>query len=222
MTSDAGYLQHETESQFLEDLRARYEGNGFTFTAHPERAKLPDFLGSYIPDALAQKPGQNVAIEVKRRPSTSAERALKEIRQLFNGQPDWQFQVVFMGADPLQQVAIPAAGVATIRSGINEIRALLVQRHLRSAFILAWSLLEAALRALEGRTTAGPLTAGTVVQTLGMNGYIGPDLERRVRELVELRNRVVHGDLVADPTTADVELILSAIEDTLNTRAAKR
>ena len=53
-----------------------------------------------------------------------------------------------------------------------------------------------------------------------MNGYIEPELERRMRDLVTLRNRVVHGDLAAEPAVADVELILSAIEATLNAHAA--
>ncbi len=220
MTSDAQYLESETEDQFIERLRARYEENGFTFIVHPERAKLPDFLGSYIPDALAQKPGHNVVIEVKRRPTGSTERALKDIRRLFDGCPDWQFQVVFMGADPLQPVTIPAAGTAAIRSRVSEIRALMVEGHLRSAFVMAWSLLEAALRNSSREIATGPLTPGTVVQTLAMNGYIEPELERRMRDLVTLRNRVVHGDLAAEPAVADVELILSAIEATLNAHAA--
>ena len=53
-----------------------------------------------------------------------------------------EFQVVFMGADPLQPVTIPAAGTAAIRSRVSEIRALMVEGHLRSAFVMAWSLLK--------------------------------------------------------------------------------
>ena len=220
MTSDAQYLESETEGQFLEGLRARYEDSGFAFTVQPERAKLPGFFGSYVPDAVAQKPGHNVAIEVKNRPTPSTERALKDIRRLFDGRPDWHFQVVFVGADPLQPATIPVAGAPAIRSRINEIRALIDQGHVRSAFVMAWSLLEAALRTLDSKITTSPLTPGTVVQTLAMNGAIEPDLERRMRDLVTLRNRVVHGDLAAEPAIADVELILSAIEATLNAQAA--
>jgi hypothetical protein len=221
MASHARSLEKETEAQFIEGLRDRYEEQGFTFTVHPARASLPDFLGSYIPDAVAQKPGRNIAIEVKRRSGPDTERALRDIRRLFDGRPEWQFQVVFMGADPLQSMTIPTVTTASIRPRINEIRALIVQGHLRSAFVMAWSILEATVRALDGRGETGPLTPGTVVQTLATNGWIEPEMERRMRDLIALRNRVVHGDLAAEPARADVELILSAVEASLRADAAQ-
>src|SRR5437762_3580441 len=109
MTRSVQHLQ-VTETQFMDNLRDRYEKEGFNFVTHPERNKLPEFLGEYIPDAIAQKPGRNVVIEVKGRPNPMAERSIREIRRLFDGHPDWQFQVFFMSADPLQSVKIPIAG----------------------------------------------------------------------------------------------------------------
>jgi uncharacterized protein YutE (UPF0331/DUF86 family) len=207
--------EQDTEAQFMEGLRARFEDEGFTFTTHPETAQLPDFLGSYVPDALAQKPGHNVAIEVKRRVRPSTARAMKDIRRRFEGHADWHFHAVFMGSDPLQSVTIPTSTPATIRSRVSEVRALTTHGHHRPAFIMAWSLLEATLRTLSGATVVRPATPGTVVQALAMNGYIEPEMERNMRALVDLRNRIVHGDLAAEPATADVELVLSAIEETL-------
>jgi uncharacterized protein YutE (UPF0331/DUF86 family) len=210
----------DSEAQFIETLRERYEGEGFSFTLHPQREQLPAFLGSYVPDALAQKPGHNVAIEVKRRPSPPTEPALKDIRRLFEGHSDWQFHVVFMGTDPLQSTEIPTSAPGAVRGRVDEIRALIVQGHHRAAFIMAWSLLEAALRALTSETVSRPRTPGTVLQTLATKGYIEPDIEGRMRSLIDLRNRIVHGDLAAEPAPADIELVLSAIEETLSTDAS--
>lgn len=220
MTSEAVSWEQQTERRFIESLRARYEGEGFAFTVEPEAAKLPDFLRSYRPDALAQKAGHNVAIEVKRRPGPSTDRALKDIRRLFEGHPDWQLHVVFMGTDQLQSITIRAAEPARIRSLVSEVRRLIAVGHSRAAFVMAWSLLEAALRSREGETTSRPRTVGTVVQTLAMNGYIGPDVERRMRDMIDLRNRIVHGDVAAEPAIADVEIILSAVEETLSADAS--
>lgn len=216
MTLQAQSWQPETEGEFIESLRARYEEEGFTFTAHPEATSLPGFLGSYVPDALAQKTGRNVVIEVKRRQTPSTEHALRDIRRLFEGRSDWQFHVFFIGADPLRSIIIPSAGPEAVSSRVEEVRSLIAQGHLRPAFLMAWSLLEAALRTLDSDTTDRPRTPDTVVQTLAMNGYIEPEKEQHMRALISLRNRVVHGDLTAEPTTADVELVLSAIEETLN------
>jgi len=208
------------EVQFLEGLRQRYEAEGFSFITAPDRADLPSFLGSYMPDAIARKQGQNIAIDVRRRQSPATQSAVQEIRRLFEGRADWQLNVVFMGTDPLSSLTIPPAQPAAIRKSMEEVAALGATDHRRAAFVMAWSLLETALHSLGSETTSKPLTPGTVVQTLAMNGYIEPELERRMRALVELRNRVVHGDLNAEPTLAEIELVLSAIRHALAAEAA--
>ena len=207
--------RQDSEARLLEGLRAYYEGEGFTFKIAPEARELPDFLGSYVPDALAQKPGLNIAIEVKPRNLPAAQHSLQKIRRLFEGHPDWQFNVVSMGADPLQRVTIPSAPPEMIRARIDEVRDLNNEGHHRAAFVMAWSLLEAALHSVGGETSAKPRTPGTIVQTLAMNGYIDPELERRIRSLIDLRNRIVHGDLSLEPRSTDVELVLSAVGETL-------
>ena len=212
-------LGQEADAQFMETLRSRFEKAGFAFTADPAPETLPGFLGSYRPDALAQKPGQNIAIEVKRGFSPSASTGLTEICHLFRGQPDWHLQVIYQGADSAETLPIPAADETTIRNGEDEIRRLLTAREVRPAFVMSWSLLEAALRNADKETPRRPRPAGTVVQTLAMNGYITPDEERRLRALANVRNRIVHGDLVAEVSERDVESILSAIDATLSAPA---
>jgi uncharacterized protein YutE (UPF0331/DUF86 family) len=220
VSSPAQAWSQEAEGQFLNGLRSRYEAQGFSFTIAPDPADLPAFLGSYKPDALARKPGLNIAIEVKRHPSPATQKRLQDIRRLFEGHPDWQFSVVFMGYEPLQSVTIPPAPPAAIRRRMDEVAMLNAGGHHRAAFVMAWSLLEAALHSIVGETTSKPRTPGTVVQTLAMNGYIEPEMERRMRTLIELRNRIVHGDLNAEPTSTEVELVLSAIQETLPADAA--
>jgi uncharacterized protein YutE (UPF0331/DUF86 family) len=103
---------------------------------------------------------------------------------------------------------------------MEEVRALEKQGHHRPAFVMAWSLLESALQSVNDDMTSKPRTPGTVVQTLAMNGYIAPDVERRMRGLIALRNQIVHGDVAAEPAAADVNLMLTAIEETLATSMA--
>jgi uncharacterized protein YutE (UPF0331/DUF86 family) len=220
MISPAQTLSQDAEEEFLERLRARYEDQGFAFTIAPNSRELPDFLGSYSPDAVAKKAGLNIAIEVKRHQTLTTQHSLQKIRRLFEGHPDWEFNVVYIGIDPLQPVTIPSAPPAMIRARVDEVRTLNSEGHHRAAFVMAWSLLEAALHSIGGETTNKPHTPGTVVQTLAMNGYIEPEMERRMRSLIELRNKIVHGDLNAEPGSVDVELVLSAISETLAANAA--
>lgn len=220
MASPAQARSREAEVEYLEDLRKRYEAEGFIFTIAPNRSLLPDFLGSYQPDALAQKPGLNIAIEVKQQQSQASQAQLKDIRRLFDGHPDWQFNVAFIGTSPLQSLGITPAAEGDIVRRIVEVRALSRQGHLRAAFIMAWSLLEAALLSMERDANQRPRTPGTVVQTLAMNGYIAPDSEVRLRDLVGLRNRIVHGDVLAEPSASDVNVVLDAVEQALIVGAA--
>jgi hypothetical protein len=75
-------------------------------------------------------------------------------------------------------------------------------------------------KALDTASGRRPRTPGTVVQALAMLGYLDPEAERRMRTLIELRNRIVHGDLDAEPAIEEVELVLSAVSHTLNENAA--
>ncbi len=208
------------EAQFMEGLRARYERQGFTVQFEPHPHDLPDFLGTYRPDAIAQKPGQNVAIELKQRNTSTTQASLQRIRKLFDGQPDWRFDVVFMGNDQGQRISIPAASPEMLRARIDEVRAMANEGQLRAAFVMAWSLLEAAFHAALSDAPNRPSTPGSVLQALAMNGYIQPEIERRLRSLVDLRNRIVHGDVNAEPMPNDVDLVLSAISETLTASVA--
>jgi hypothetical protein len=210
----------EGEAEFLEGLRSSYEAEGFTFTIGPDQSMLPPFLGTYVPVALAQKPGLNIAIEMKRRQSQATQARLQDIRRLFDGHPDWRFSVFFAGGDPLQSVTIPAASPADIRKRMEEVRALVRQGQRRPAFVMAWSLLEAALQSAEEKASSKPRTPGTVLQTLAMDGYISAEMERRMRKLITLRDQIVHGDVMSDPVPDDVNLVLAAIEETLAVHAA--
>jgi uncharacterized protein YutE (UPF0331/DUF86 family) len=206
----------EFERQSLEKLRAQYTEQGFTFIARPGRKQIPDFLGSYYPDAIAIKPGSNIVIEVKQRPSPAAERSLQEIRRLFEGHPDWQFVISYGGSDPLTEIAIPPASPAAIRSRMEEVRSLAAQGHKRAALVLGWSLLEAALHRSESEKDKRPREPGTLLETLATLGYISPAVERRLRPLVTLRSRIVHGDVDAEPTADDLESLLTAVDEALS------
>jgi hypothetical protein len=205
----------DAEMQALAKLGAQYIERGYSFSIYPAPHMLPPFLGSYQPDAIAQKQGENIVIEVKHRPNPAIEISLSEIRRLFEGQDDWQFVVSYIGIDASQRISIPTSVKADILQNLEEVRRLLELGEGRAAFVMAWSLLEAALHLVEKDEYKRPRTPGTVVQSLAMLGLIEPSVEMRIRLLVDLRNRIVHGDLNAKPTNEDVVSILDSVEQAL-------
>ncbi|MBK1624359.1 HepT-like ribonuclease domain-containing protein [Afifella marina] len=213
--STAAHASPQQEAiAFLESVRPRYEAEGFTFTIGPDRSQLPTFLGDYAPDALAKKPGINLAIEVKRH-EPSHKVSLQRISRLFDGHPDWTLAILSMGEKP--PLHVRTASPETIRKRLDEARELVSTGDTRAAFVMAWSLLEATLNALGTIHNGKPRTPGTVVQSLTMEGHISQRTEENLRRLIGLRNRIVHGDVEAEPTDKDVEIVLAAIEEALST-----
>lgn len=211
MSQTANHLLREAEVSFLEKLRPEYEKKGYAFTIHPHRSDLPPFFATYEPDAVARKSDHNVAIEVKSRATPVVEQSLQRIRKLFEGRPDWQFMVAYVGSDTTGNRRLPVPSRDEVLGRTEEAESLLKNGDVRAAFVIAWSLLEAALNSVLPDADKRPRSPGTVVQTLAMDGLISDETERSLRPLVELRNRVVHGDLTAEPSSADVIAVLAAV-----------
>ncbi|WP_035201412.1 HepT-like ribonuclease domain-containing protein [Agrobacterium tumefaciens] len=205
----------EFERKALEKLRDQYEAKGFEFVMRPGKELTPPFLGSYQPDAIASKDNSKIAIEVKQQYSPAAERSLSQIRKLFEGHPEWEFVISYGGNDPQATVVMPQASQALIARRLLEVEALSEQGNYRAAFVLGWALLEASLHRLQGEEGKRPRAPGTVVETLASLGYVTPETERRLRPLIALRNRIVHGDLEIEPTGDDVSAILDALGQAL-------
>lgn len=212
----ARHQASQEELDLLASLRRQYEAKGFSFEMEPDLRGLPDFLGSYVPDAIARKAGKNVAIEVRKSRSRASEFSLQQIRSRFDGRPDWTFAVAYAAEDPLKTLTIKPAAVPAIRRQLADVRALITQGQSRAAFLLAWSLLEATLLNVEGEQEARPRTPASVLQGLAMLGRIEPETERRLRSAILLRNAVVHGDLTMEPKKQDVDTLANVIEEALS------
>lgn len=202
-------------SSILERLRAAYEKHGFTFVIEPGPETLPDFLGSYRPDAIAQKQGENVIIEIMQRQRSPWEEPFADIHDRIAGHKDWKLNVVYALERPEDSIVIPVARLDTLKQQIAEVEGLRAEGHHRAAFMLAWSILEAVLNRLDETGSHHIRTAGQVVHSLAMGGHLSNEVERRLFRLSELRNRIVHGDLDAGASGQDVEQVLAAINEAL-------
>ena len=204
----------EAETAFLESMRSEFETRGYRFVVHPRPSELPDFFASYVPDAVALRADGNVAIELKSRETPANQQSLQRIRQLLEGRTGWQLRVAYMGGEGLAR-QIPVSTRESILDRVREGAALEATGNVRAAFVIAWSLLEAALNSARPNADKRPRTPATIVQTLAMEGLIPEQLEVSLRPLTDLRNRVVHGDLTAEPSGADLGTVLLAVRTVL-------
>ncbi len=149
-------------------------------------------------------------------PPRPAGTPLRRIRKLLSDHPEWELLVAYVGSEFSQSSRLPAPAVSDVAGRISEVREL-ARTHPRAAFLVAWGLLEAALNAVMPDADKRPRRPGTVVEALAMDGYISSETEASLRSLVDVRNRVVHGDLNVEPSEMDVAKVLDAVISTLDT-----
>ncbi len=201
LTVEREILDHEVE---------RLRAEGFDVFVDPGPSLVPDFLGLYRPDAVAQREGRMIALEVTSRTGAS-QKKLGEIAAIFERHPEWEFRVVW--AEPAAGAAVlPVQTKDEIRETIAEIRKLRDQGHFRPSFLLGWAALEAAARAVAGPRFGRAQTPGRLVQVLGEEGYLTPDETDAIRSLAEKRNQLVHGTLDAPVGREDVDQLVRALE----------
>jgi REase_AHJR-like len=203
-----------TEARVLGLLRRRYENEGFTFIEHPAAVDLPAFMEGYRPDALALGDNKSIAIEVSLRRDATTGKKLRTLSERFKGRPHWEFHIVY--GDELEIEPVPASTTEQIAEYISEAENLLAGNHARAAFVIGWATIEALARA----TNQDFATAGSVRQAVNSLEHLGRvrfQDAQKLRSLLALRDKVVHGDFSTPVTAAEVEPVLKAARAALQT-----
>jgi hypothetical protein len=203
------------ESNVLRNLQQVSEARGLKFFVNPPREIVPGFLGNYQPDAIAVGPEGGIIIEVKFRRSPASERQLAEIAKRVSGQKGWEFRAIYLTPPTDETLPIAKPTPEQLRATFGEIQALMKGGHPAAALATAWATLESLARlasaSSEARRPMGysPIQA---IQTLAEEGYIENEAADRLREMANLRNAVVHGDLSVDVPVEQVEWLLKQMQ----------
>jgi uncharacterized protein YutE (UPF0331/DUF86 family) len=205
----------DLEPAIMRRLRREYEEQGYSVVVNPQAHLVPDFLRHLQPDAIATKPGENIVIEIKTTRNALTDQKLSEIRRAITGHANWKLNVVYAPARQEDSIVISSAPIEVVRQGIDEVKDLIESGHNRAAFMLSWSVLEAALHHVSGEPASHLRTPGQVVQSLAIAGKIDHDVAQSLKNLSELRNRIVHGDLQANVSREDVNQVLAGLEEAL-------
>ena len=208
---------HLLESNALRTLRRLAEARGLKFYINPAREIIPDFLGEFQPDAIAIGPEGGIVIEVKSRRSPASEHQLAAIAKRVADQKGWEFRAIYL-SPPLDEMApIQKPTPEQLQATFKEIKALTKAGHHAAAFAQAWAALEALARLAspnsEARSTAAlpPIQA---IQTLAQEGYLENQAADRLREMVKLRNAVVHGDFSINISPEEIKALLKQLKST--------
>lgn len=198
-----------SEDVVLERLVPDLESQGYDVFVHPNKKMVPDFLGAYQPDVIALGKDKNLAIEIKQT-NRRSERLLQDLARRFEGQSRWELRIVWVNPSEAQSRLEPQSN-ETISSRLKEVSGLLDAGFTEAAMLMSWAAFEAIGRKLMTKEFVRPQSPGRLVQVLATEGHITPDEGDALRQLGDVRNRVIHGELTAAVTHKQVEAFLKVL-----------
>jgi uncharacterized protein YutE (UPF0331/DUF86 family) len=202
------------ENVVLERLVPDLKSQGYDVFVRPSRQMLPSFLQSYVPDVIALRSDKNLAIEIKQG-GTRSEGIIHELAKRFEGQSGWEFRVVWVNPSETSDRLQPQSPEA-IAARLKEISGLLDAGFLDSAMLMCWAAFEAIGRKLMANEFSRPQTPGRLIQALAKEGHVTPDEADILRQMADLRNRFIHGELTAAASRTDVEAFMNILSSLAN------
>lgn len=201
-----------SEQEALDRHEPTWIAQGYKLICEPRPSDLPSFLGRYVPDALLIGANHKVIVEVIHKGSPHAERKVKDLKSLLAGHQDWKLEVVFTGTE---SAPLPTVGAEALRASLLRVRGLSVSEP-EAALLLLWATIEAMARYLEPSRTAKPQSPGRVVELMAAAGHVTPTEASVLRESVQWRNRLIHGDLTVSVTVEQINQVISVVESLLS------
>lgn len=175
----------------LERYASKWTSRGYRLVKNPHGDELPDFLGSYRPDAILVGP-QKVLVEVLYKGEPQDLTKLEALQSLLTGRDDWRLEIIYAGVRP---PTVSPTSVGRLRETLDRIASM--DDSDAGAFVMLWPVMEAAARLLVPDETRRPQSPGRVVELLASQGIVLPSDADFLREAAKLRNRIVHGELDA-------------------------
>jgi uncharacterized protein YutE (UPF0331/DUF86 family) len=185
-----------TRNEMLEQVADQYRSEGYRVTI-AEGEVVPrelSHLSGHV-DLIAQKNGESVAVQVKRRDQLYEINPpeIAGIQHL----PGWSYDLVVYPPGGVDGIPLEDGepNQEYVESLFAEAQELLDIGKLRAAFLVAWSAIESTMRTAARREDLD-IEEGVphfVLTTLYSNGVISYEDYERVRRCLDDRNRLVHG-----------------------------
>jgi uncharacterized protein YutE (UPF0331/DUF86 family) len=203
------------EAGVLENVAENLKADGFAVYVQPSGSIVPPFLGRYRPDALAFRGEKRLVVEVVKNSEASREK-LQAIREKLSGQAGWELFVVW--ATPEESNVLEMPPPPRLEEAIQHAEALVSEKKMGAALLLAWAALEAAARANSPEAFARPQPTARLLEVLATEGQITPSEADCLRKISRKRDLVAHGGfqtpISAEEVLEVLKLTKSAFRET--------
>jgi hypothetical protein len=213
------------ERQRARAIAEEYRSRGYEVIEEPSPAQLPDFLSGYRPALLVRKGDEVIVVEVKSRSSLAKDAQIRDLAQLLQTKPHWNFELVVVGET--ERINAPEGARpferADILRGIDAAERLLESGFSEAALLLAWSTAEATVRLLieEEGIVLDHLNPPYILKQAVMNGVIARDDYNFLTNVIKYRNALVHGFKTLDFDPALVSELISMTKRLLHSTSAQ-
>jgi|SRR5262245_33321998 len=187
--------------QRLAYLADRYRSQGYQVVIRPEPKDLPDFAKTFKVEIVARRNDGSALVSAKKSPKElEADPNVANYAEITEKQPGWRFDVVILGPD--DETKMPDRRDATepseedLRLQIENVGKLLNANVNQQALVLAWSVLEAAMRRrlqAEGEEAGWGTSPRTMLNELLSSGALSNSVFRDLEGLFQARSAIVHG-----------------------------
>jgi uncharacterized protein YutE (UPF0331/DUF86 family) len=213
------------ERQRARALAEEYRRQGYEVIKEPSPAQLPDFLSGYYPDILVRRGDEAIVVAVKSRSSLAKDAQMRDLAQLLQTKPHWNFELVVVGEG--ERMSAPEGARPFERDDIlQRIEAaekLLESGFSEAALLLAWSTSEATVRLLieEEGIVLDHLNPPYILKQAVMHGVIARDEYNFLTNVIKYRNALVHGFKPIDFDPALVSELISRTKRLLQSTSAQ-
>lgn len=201
----------ERERVVLDEYETQWVEQGYRVVREPRGSEVPEFLGSFQPDALLLGRDPKIVVEIVQKGAPHVEEKVRRLRSLLASKGDWRLEILYTGE---AGNTLPTASLDDIRSTLRNARTTAYTVP-SAALLLTWAALEALARRLEPQKATRPQSPGRVVELLAGAGHVTPTEASLLRIAVKLRNGFIHGDLSIQLSAEDVALALEVAENLL-------
>ncbi|MBE9030616.1 hypothetical protein IQ266_12830 [filamentous cyanobacterium LEGE 11480] len=187
-----------SESDKAQEIALEFESKGYTVFIGPSSENIPFKLHNYQPDLIAIKDNGGVVVEVKASLKRLPVQKFHEIAQQVSSHQGWKFALVTLD-DPVSKVIsiaetdLPDPNV--LKENLKDITTLVAMGMLSIALISLWIQIESWLR-IKARLADLPLDLlqpQRLINHLYSDGELSMSQTDQLKELMQLRNKVVHG-----------------------------
>lgn len=212
----------------IDEVAATYANRGYSVVARPKPADLPDFAKDFRVQVVGRMRDNSVLVAIKRnRLEFAADPEMDRYAEVASAQKGWRFDFVLLEGDGQRREVEGAQEPSDdqIRERLTVAEQWESAGTLYPAFIMAWALVETAMRRVlraEGEVAGWGTPPRQMIDELFSNGTISMDEHTQLNDMFRLRNKLVHGFSEGEFENGDVVFLLNLTKRLISQASAAK